>query len=114
MRMSTVRFEDVSPAILAARSRELKQLGVPEASASDVDACPGAIASAARRAACPRQPMLTAVVSMPEPLGERSLVDVVILAADSATKVTLLTGYVLAFEDGRLTVVEQRTPVIVE
>ena len=104
------------PALLEARKRQLKNLGVPEGDALSLNNCPGALvpAPASARRMCPDRGLLVAMVSLPDSIGHGRFVQIVLLAADSNSKTGLVLGYVMEPRGDRWTLISQRLPVYVE
>jgi hypothetical protein len=104
------------PALLETRKGQLKSLGVPEGDALPLNDCPGALvpAPASARRMCPQHALLVAMVSLPDSIGPRRFVQVVLIAADSDSKTALVLGYVMEPRGDRWTLVSQRLPVYVE
>jgi hypothetical protein len=105
------------PALLEARKRQLKNLGVSEGDALALQDCPGALVPApesARRRICPDHSLLVAMVSLPDSTGPQRFVQIVLITADSDSKTALVLGYVMEPRGDRWALVSQRLPVIVE
>jgi hypothetical protein len=104
------------PALLEARTRQLKNLRVPEGDALALNDCPGALVPAPASAArmCPHHSLLVAMLSLPDSIGPRRFVQVLVLAADSLSKTALVLGYVMEPRGDRWALVSQRLPVFVE
>jgi hypothetical protein len=112
--MRTLAVAD--PALLEARTRQLKNLRVPEGDALALNDCPGALVPAPASAArmCPDHSLLVAMLSLPDSIGPRRFVQVLVLAADSLSKTALVLGYVMEPRGDRWALVSQRLPVFVE
>lgn len=102
------------PALLEARRRQLKNLGVPEGDALALNDCPGALVPAPAKRICPDHGVLVAMVSLPDSIGPRRFVQIVLIAADSDSKTALVLGYVMEPRGDRWALVSQRLPVYVE
>ena len=63
---------------------------------------------------CPRDPVLIALVGLPDSRGRRTFVRVVILAADSGAKVAVVTGYFMERKRDHWVLVEKTIDIIVE
>jgi hypothetical protein len=92
----------------------LKQLGIAQSNADDLKDCPGALVPEPEKRICPREPMLVAMVGLPDPMGRRAFVRVLIIAADSRSKAALVTGYIMEPRSDHWALVEKRLDVIVE
>ena len=102
------------PALLQARKRQLKNLGVPEGDALSLNNCPGPLVPAPARRMCPDRGLLVAMVSLPDSIGHGRFVQIVLLAADSNSKTGLVLGYMMEPRGDRWTLISQRLPVYVE
>jgi hypothetical protein len=102
------------PALLGARTRQLKSLGVSQSDVLLLNDCPGALVPAPATRMCPDHGLFVATVSLPDSIGPRRFVQVVLIAADSLSKTALVLGYVMEPRGDRWTLVSQRLPVYVE
>jgi hypothetical protein len=78
-----------------ARLRERKTLGVRQGDALALKDCHGVLVPAPEKRICPDHGVLVAMVSLPDSIGTRRFVQVLLMAADSLSKSALVLGYVM-------------------
>jgi hypothetical protein len=102
------------PALLEARARELKNLGVRQGDALALKDCPGVMVAAPEKRICPDHGVLVAMVSLPDSIGIRRFVQVLLIDADALSKTALVLGYVMEPRGDRWALISRRLPVFVE
>jgi hypothetical protein len=106
--------DSAPPALLASRSKDLRELGIREGDISALRDCPPVMNLAPTRRICPHRPVLIAAVSTPDSIGERFHAQVIVLSADSIAKNGLVLGYTLVRKANRWVLLAQDLPIIIE
>ena len=115
LELVSVKRADVATEITAARSADLRRLGMAEGDAQLLNGCPGTLYPARDRSGCPSHRLLVAALGLPDSIARgRVALDIVLFSADANGKNGFITRYIFALRNGEWLLVDRDLPVIVE